>query len=260
MRFSQAFTNKLAQVDGLLKIGDSVLHSNAWGSKPATFATVQNIKFNESDINQIPWDQVDSNLIVYLDNGHWAYGDQIKPRTTTAQAEGAGVSPGQAAADLGVDISSTEDGVHSEGKNPPNPRKKKKKKTKAELINIVEHIKDRFKNTVDIQKVRDKVKPFHGKFNINKFDFLHNLKVVEDNIAYIDAIKKPDDVISKFVTSIDINSAVNESVNKLSEVREILRNAEMVETDNTKRSILYDLDNKIRDLSSNIQYLSSNFF
>lgn len=294
MRFSQAFTNKYSQTNlpfqilkksepanfkfpeiGNVERGyiliDSEMSKNILNSDPNVKKELNDLliealrKYIDSHLENYRDEKGGSFYVLNIksDNGGGFYIDLGSNgdgnSNTIAQAEG-GVSPGQAAADLGVDISSTENGVHSEGKNPPNPRKKKKKKkkTKAELINYIENVKEQFmQGKTDIKNVST-LMPFHGKLNTDQI--MKKLNSVEDSIVYIEAIKNSDDVMSKFVVSIDINSAVNASVNKLSEVREILRNAEMVETDNTKRSILYDLDNKIRDLSSNIQYLSSNFF
>jgi hypothetical protein len=68
----------------MLKVGDTVLWRGGWGREPEKRAKVTNIdkdcngdKYG-TDTNEVEWSLVDShNVVVGLDNGHWAYGDQI---------------------------------------------------------------------------------------------------------------------------------------------------------------------------------------
>jgi len=69
-----------------LKTGDTVNWRGAWGSDPAMPAVVTVIEVNtrggkEGDpADSVPWEAVTRrNVVVSLDNGHWAYGNAIKP-------------------------------------------------------------------------------------------------------------------------------------------------------------------------------------
>jgi len=71
-----------------LKIGDVVIWKGSWGSDAPQQATVEGIdltkggKYGEP-VNEIKWSQVyDRNVVVTLDNGHWAYGSQISKQIT----------------------------------------------------------------------------------------------------------------------------------------------------------------------------------
>jgi hypothetical protein len=72
-------------MEDLLKIGDTVLWSGSWGSKPYVETKVTSIEVNcvnkhGADANEVEWDKVvDKSVMVTLENGHWAYGYQIKP-------------------------------------------------------------------------------------------------------------------------------------------------------------------------------------
>lgn len=67
-----------------IKVGDSVSWRGAWGSQPAKLAKVIHIEKTENPrqkygyaVNEIL--VIEKNHGVFsLDNGHWAYGDQIE--------------------------------------------------------------------------------------------------------------------------------------------------------------------------------------
>lgn len=70
-----------------LKIGDTVFWRGSWGfegPKPAvvtgiTETPIPRVKHGK-EVTHIPWQKViDNYCIVDLDNGHWAYGEQIVP-------------------------------------------------------------------------------------------------------------------------------------------------------------------------------------
>lgn len=68
-----------------LKVGDTVMWSGEFGAsvhKPAKVMSIElcrnGDKYGEP-VNEVDWSQKDS-ITVDLDNGHWAYGDQIKPK------------------------------------------------------------------------------------------------------------------------------------------------------------------------------------
>ena len=67
-----------------LKIGDTVLWRGGFGSEPARLAVVEGIeitnggKYGDS-VDEVPWSEVyDRNVTVDLENGHWAYAEQIR--------------------------------------------------------------------------------------------------------------------------------------------------------------------------------------
>jgi hypothetical protein len=68
----------------VLKIGDTVLWRGGFGSEPAELAVVEGIeitnggKYGDS-VSEVPWSEVyDRNVTVDLENGHWAYAEQIR--------------------------------------------------------------------------------------------------------------------------------------------------------------------------------------
>lgn len=66
----------------VLKVGDSVMWRGGFGRDKAQQAVVKTIELCEDGEKYgTPVDEVDTNLlhrvVVDLDNGHWAYGDQI---------------------------------------------------------------------------------------------------------------------------------------------------------------------------------------
>ena len=66
-----------------LKIGDEVSWRGAWGSQASKIAVVTEIEVTNGGkygdaVNSVEWSKVyDRNVVVTLDNGHWAYGEQI---------------------------------------------------------------------------------------------------------------------------------------------------------------------------------------
>ena len=67
----------------MLKIGDTVLWRGGFGNHNAQPAKVLSIerclpgeKYGD-DVPVIAWAEVPSRAVVDLDNGHWAYGDQL---------------------------------------------------------------------------------------------------------------------------------------------------------------------------------------
>lgn len=68
-----------------LKIGDTVWHRGSWGRDTPTKAVVEDIEVTKGgkegdQVDEIDWKEVyDRNVVVTLDNGHWAYANQIKP-------------------------------------------------------------------------------------------------------------------------------------------------------------------------------------
>lgn len=70
----------------MLKIGDEVKWSGSWGSNPEEVVTVTNILLcnypgdkEGQNVSEVGWFRVkEREVIVDLDNGHWAWGFQIK--------------------------------------------------------------------------------------------------------------------------------------------------------------------------------------
>lgn len=74
----------------ILKVGDEVMWSGSWGRDVAKTAIVEDIELCEGrskygvPVDSVAWDGVSNqtvNITVSLNNGHWAYGHQIKPLT-----------------------------------------------------------------------------------------------------------------------------------------------------------------------------------
>jgi hypothetical protein len=70
-----------------LKVGDKVMWRGAWGTEPAKEVTVESMqqcpqgsKYGK-DIKSANWTVVmgSRKILVDLDNGHWAYGNQLSP-------------------------------------------------------------------------------------------------------------------------------------------------------------------------------------
>ena len=67
-----------------LKTGDSVWVRGGFGTEPRTLATVEQIEITNGDkygaeVDEVKWALVyDRNVVVSLDNDHWAYASQIK--------------------------------------------------------------------------------------------------------------------------------------------------------------------------------------
>jgi len=69
----------------MLKIGDYVMWSGAWGSQSPKRVRVIGIELCEAPrqkygmpINEVSWHEV-NRCVFSLSNGHWAYGTQIDP-------------------------------------------------------------------------------------------------------------------------------------------------------------------------------------
>ncbi len=67
---------------GLLKIGDTVMWRGSWGTENPQNATVEAIEIDcenktGKSVTKVEWSKVNEDVIVTLDNGHWAYGYQI---------------------------------------------------------------------------------------------------------------------------------------------------------------------------------------
>lgn len=69
----------------MLRIGDEISWRGYWGSGGALPAIVKHIVVEHHggqdgrSVQEVPWSQVTrENVIVSLNNGHWAYGNQIE--------------------------------------------------------------------------------------------------------------------------------------------------------------------------------------
>jgi hypothetical protein len=66
-----------------LKIGDTVNWRGCFGSDPKKKAKVEGIQITGGgkygdDVDEIDWSEMyDRNAVVDLDNGHWAYAEQV---------------------------------------------------------------------------------------------------------------------------------------------------------------------------------------
>jgi hypothetical protein len=71
--------------DKLLRVGDEVVWRGAWGTEAPVHARVIHIEHTcgekyGDDVESAPWSaMVDREFTVDLDNGSWAYADQITP-------------------------------------------------------------------------------------------------------------------------------------------------------------------------------------
>jgi hypothetical protein len=71
---------KAKQSSEVLKVGDSVNWRGNWGSHPPKIAVVSSILLGteEEPTDSIEWEKVNTrDVITCLDNGHWAYGNQL---------------------------------------------------------------------------------------------------------------------------------------------------------------------------------------
>ena len=74
----------------ILKIGDKVAWRGSWGAGPLQEAVIENITVTDyprekygDDREEADWELVRLNRVcVCLNNGHWAYGEQISPMGT----------------------------------------------------------------------------------------------------------------------------------------------------------------------------------
>jgi hypothetical protein len=70
----------------VLKIGDEVIWKGGFGMDKPKVAKVEGIELTRGGkygdpVDEIEWSEVyDRNVCVDLDNGHWAYGSQIKQK------------------------------------------------------------------------------------------------------------------------------------------------------------------------------------
>lgn len=68
-----------------LRVGDTVNWRGSWGRDPKKPAKVEGIEITNGDkygyeVSEVDWKKVyGRNVTVDLDNGHWAYADQISP-------------------------------------------------------------------------------------------------------------------------------------------------------------------------------------
>lgn len=66
----------------ILTIDDTVNWKGSWGTQQTLPAKVKDIEIIGLSAKSIDWDEVNSrDVIVTLDNGHWAYGFQISQLT-----------------------------------------------------------------------------------------------------------------------------------------------------------------------------------
>lgn len=69
-----------------LKIGDEVIWRGSWGKDAPQLAKVEEIEITNggkygNSVDEVEWSEVyERNLVVTLDNGHWAYASQIKKK------------------------------------------------------------------------------------------------------------------------------------------------------------------------------------
>lgn len=72
--------------EAVLKVGDKVMWRGSQGLDAPQEATIHNIDDNVPygdkygrPVQEVPWSQVRTSVVVCLTNGHWAYGEQISP-------------------------------------------------------------------------------------------------------------------------------------------------------------------------------------
>lgn len=72
-------------MSNILRVGDTVNWKGSWGKDATKQVKVTAIEKdcvgkNGTNVNEVPWDYIEGrNVIVDLDNSHWAYGYQISP-------------------------------------------------------------------------------------------------------------------------------------------------------------------------------------
>lgn len=72
-------------MSNILRVGDTVNWKGSWGKDATKQVKIKAIEKdcigkNGTEVNEVPWDYIEGrNVIVDLDNGHWAYGFQIFP-------------------------------------------------------------------------------------------------------------------------------------------------------------------------------------
>jgi len=68
----------------VLRVGDTVVWRGGWGADPPKLAVITSISMCEpgekygDPVDEMPWSLVPVHATVGLDNGHWAYGDQLE--------------------------------------------------------------------------------------------------------------------------------------------------------------------------------------
>lgn len=68
--------------NGLLSVGDTVNWRGGWGRDIPLSAKIENISLVNGDsmLESVPWSLLsDRQVVVDLDNGYWAYGEQLEP-------------------------------------------------------------------------------------------------------------------------------------------------------------------------------------
>lgn len=76
--------SQIIRKDNTLYINDTVMWSGGFGNDPYKPAKVLGIQYCEVDekygeeVQDINWNDVKDHAVVDLDNGHWAYGSQLK--------------------------------------------------------------------------------------------------------------------------------------------------------------------------------------
>lgn len=70
----------------MLKKGDNVNWRGAWGTQEPKIARVDVIEITRGGdkygrpVDEVDWSECEKgNVVVTLDNGHWAYGSQLSP-------------------------------------------------------------------------------------------------------------------------------------------------------------------------------------
>ena len=77
----------------ILRVGDRVLWSGVWGEQATRPVHVVRIDLIESGqiqgvpVDAVPWSTVPHEVVVDLDNGHWAYGHQLRPMPDSPEAD-----------------------------------------------------------------------------------------------------------------------------------------------------------------------------
>lgn len=75
-------------MSAVVRIGDQVWWKGAFGMQPPKLAKVEAMerteyprdKYGVEDLESASWDLVRENKVLFtLDNGHWAYSEQIQP-------------------------------------------------------------------------------------------------------------------------------------------------------------------------------------
>ena len=79
----------------ILRVGDRVLWCGGFGDqapRPARVVRVDLVEPGQKhgvSVDAVPWSALTRDVVVDLDNGHWAYGYQIRPMPDPADETGA---------------------------------------------------------------------------------------------------------------------------------------------------------------------------